>query len=98
MSQPLSTRTPPLHCHRSNETPAPHWLRRNETKSDRRHKVEPNHSEYVWQPRQPKGVKCGELAERAPTGKTAASAVFPTSPTKYEGMDPARHLHQSKLH
>src|SRR5216684_6777052 len=31
--QPIPSRTPPLDSNRSNETPAPHWVRRNETQS-----------------------------------------------------------------
>src|SRR5713226_9189869 len=74
----IPTRTPPLHRYRGNETSTPHWLRRNETKSHRCHQVEPNHPEYVWQPKQPKGIKCRKLAKRTPATKTATPTVLPT--------------------
>src|SRR5258707_7992317 len=96
--KPLPSRTPPLHRYRSDETPAPRWLRRDETEGNRRHEVESDHPKHVRQPRQHKRIKYRKLAKRAPTRKAAASAVLPTSPTKYEGMDPTRYFHQPKLH
>src|SRR5712692_9914601 len=88
--QPFPPRTPPLYRYRSNEAPAPLWLRRDETEGNRRYQVEPNHSKYVWQPRQLKRIECRELAKRTPTRKATPSAILPTSPTEYEGMDAAR--------
>src|SRR5258708_13279352 len=90
--------TPPFHRHGSNETPAPHWVRRDETEGDQRYEIEPNHPKYVWESRQHEGVEHRKLAKRAPTSEAAAPTILPMSPTEYEGMDPARHFHQPKLH
>src|SRR5258708_3004965 len=91
--QPVPPRTPPFHRHRSDETPTPLWLRRDEAEGVRRHKVEPDHSEYVWQSEQLKSVERRKLAKCTPTTETTASAILPTPPTKYEGMDSAGHLY-----
>jgi len=96
--KPVSPRTPPLYRYRGDETSAPRRLRRDEAKSYRRHQIKSDHPKHVRQPRQFEGVKCRKLAQHTTATKTGAPTILPTSPTEYEGMDPARHLYQPKLH
>src|SRR5229473_6455538 len=61
--QPIPSRTPLLHRHRSNETPTPYRIRGDEAQGYRCHQIEPDHPKHVWQSKQPERLQRGKLAK-----------------------------------